>query len=413
MAVGGAVALLVASAPAAAQAARTSISLFSDPDSFIGSGVQRLYTPRNAEIHVKREYGWISIEVNYGEIHDSFTLKFAAPPGQKLHRGVYDYAERTHYLGRPGIDVLGEARGCNETEGRFEVRDIARRPSGAIKRLWLIYEQHCENDGAASFGEVRIREGHRLAMPSVVRWPAGEHGSIGTAVPVTFSPSSRPVAFRRARVAGKGRNAFRVTANECSGKTIQPGGACRVWVRFQAGPGTHRGKLRLGAANGRTYGAALDGFNWGGRTRFVMHSDEGDFVGQGLDWAFTPRNSRINRFGEPDHVAFNIYPPGDHWGVDFRMPPGGVLRPHNYTSYPDAGRQHVDVGGSGRGCGHSNGSFEIEQIRFDRRGDRLLRNFAASFVQHCEGGEPALRGRIDFRAGDRTKPAPWMERPGS
>lgn len=58
--------------------------------------------------------------------------------------------------GHPGIDVSGDGRGCNEIEGRFDVRDIAKNAAGEITRLWVLYEQHCEGDPAALFGEVMV-----------------------------------------------------------------------------------------------------------------------------------------------------------------------------------------------------------------------------------------------------------------
>ena len=416
-AIAGVVALTCGLAPASAEAGRTSVALFSDPADFVGAGQQLLFTPSNSTLVVQRKYGLVDVEVNPGGADHSFTLEFGAPQGRTLHRGVYDYAVDVfgRYGPRPGITVYGDGRACDGQVGRFEVRDIARGPSGAIKRLWIVFEQHCGLEAPGLFGEVRYREGSRLALPSVVRWPAGEHGTVGTTVPVTFAPS-HDVAFRRARIAGKDRRAFRIRANECSGRTVHRGGLCRVWVRFRAGPGTHRAKLRLRTASARTYGAKLEGFNWGGKTRLVMHSDKGDFIGQGADWLFTPRNAWFDRFGDAHRLSFDVHPPGDLWGAVFSAAPGDVLTRRTYAHAVGYGegtnRPSFDVSGAGRGCDRIRGSFTIKQMRFDPRDD-ALRNFAASFVQHCEAGKPALRGELDFRAGDHTRPPPWMKRPGS
>ena len=416
-AIAAAVTLICVVAPGVAQAARTSVALFSDPADFVGAGAQLLFTPSNSTIVVQRKYGLVDVEVNPGGADNDYTLEFGAPRDHALHRGVYDYAVEVfgRYGPRPGITIHGDGRACDAPVGRFEVRDIARGSSGAIKRLWIVFEQHCGPSTPGLFGEVRFHEGHRLALPGVVRWPAGEHGTVGTTVPITFAPS-HAVTFRRARFAGHDRRAFRLRANGCSGRTVHRGGVCRIWVRLRAGPGTHRAKLRLRAASGRTYGAKLEGFNWGGRTRLVMHSDKGDFVGQGLDWRFTPRNALFGRFGGPGRVSLDITPPGDLWTAVFSAASGDVLTRRTYSHAVGYGEgtngPSFDVSGAGRGCDRIRGSFTIKQMRFDPRDD-VLRNFAASFVQHCEAQKPALRGEVDFRAGDHTKPAPWMDRPGS
>jgi hypothetical protein len=418
-AIAAAVTLICGAAPGVAQAAHTSVAVFSDPAEFVGAGAQLLFTPSNSTIVVQRKYGLVDVEVNPGGADHSFTLEFGAPQGRTLHRGVYDYAVDVfgRYGPRPGLTVQGDARACDSPRGRFEIRDIARGPSRSIKRLWIVFEQHCGLETPGLFGEVRYREGSRFALPGVVRWPAGEHGTVGTTVPVTLAPS-HAVALRRARIVGRGHRAFRIRADDCSGRTVGGGEVCRVWVRFRGGPGTHLARLRIPGTKPypATYGAKLDGFNWGGKTRLVMHSDKGDFIGQGADWLFTPRNAWFDRFGDAHRLSFDVHPAGDLWSAVFSAAPGDVLTRRTYANAVGYGegtnRPSFDVSGAGRGCDRIRGSFTIKQMRFDPRDD-VLRNFAASFVQHCEAGKPALRGEVDFRAGDHTKPPPWMDRPGS
>ncbi len=50
--------------------------------------------------------------------------------------------------------------------------------------------------------------------------------------------------------------------------------------------------------------------------------------------------------------------------------------------------------GEGRGCNTSTGEFDLQEYEFDES-NNLVR-LAIDFVQHCEGGIPALRGSIRF-----------------
>jgi hypothetical protein len=402
-------------APAAGHAATSSVALFSDSGDFLGGGLQQLFTNRDAEFEVTGTRRELQVNVHGGTYGGDYTLRFGGPNGRRLRRGVYDFAEdfSTFHPGRPRIEIFGGGHGCNVATGRFEVRDIAATGSGAIKRLWLVFEHHCEGANPAAFGEVRIREGHRAAVPALVRWPTADHGYPGTAVPVTVS-ASRTLRPGRARLTGSGRRAFAIRLDDCRGKTVPTGTACQVWVRFRGRSGTHRAKLRVPIGGGRSYGAALQGFDWGGKTRVVLHSEKGDFIGQGRDWAYTPRNSRIGAFGTRQHVGFNVTAGnGNSWSGAFSPGDGDILT--TGTTYEGAARDAfrgsspgLEVDGPGRGCNAISGSFTVTDARYDVHG--AMQHFGVRFVQHCEKAKPALHGEFDWRAGDRTRPPPWIGR---
>lgn len=414
--IGVAVAASFALPPAAAQAARTSVAIFSDPADYVAGGAQRLFTPANSTIAADGDKGFVNVAVNGGGHPggSGFTLEFAPPTGHLLRSGgVYDYAQRATLRqgDHPGIDVIGD-RSCTTVGGRFQVRDIALDADKHVERLWILYEQHCDGHVPGLFGEVRVGESRRAALPGIVRWPAGEHGSVGTRVPVTFTPG-RDAHFGRAQLAGSDPAAFQIRADGCSGKDVAGGSSCRVWLRFRAGPGTHRAKLRLSTSDGRSFGAKLQGFDWGGKTRVTLHSEDGDYIGQGKDWTFTPRTADLEPVGSPQGIDYSIRAGADLWNGSFSAPPGDAL---DTRSYPNAGmhpdnvkRPGLYVRGQGRACDETDGSFSVHDLRFDPR-DGSLHNFGASFVQHCDGAAAALSGELDFRAGDHTAPAPWIGR---
>jgi hypothetical protein len=56
----------------------------------------------------------------------------------------------------------------------------------------------------------------------------------------------------------------------------------------------------------------------------------------------------------------------------------------------------LDVVGNGRGCNNVTGKLTVTKLA--RGDDGAIKAFAATFVQHCEGGEPALHGTIHYYA---------------
>src|SRR4051812_1615575 len=193
--------------------------MYSDSGDYIGGGSPRIWTPQDGSVAVRGDAGYLTVSVSGGASGDSFGFDFAAPPGQKLQPGIYDRAQRAPFrsAGRPGIDISGDGRGCNEDAGRFEVRDIAANPDGTVARLWIVYEQHCEGGGPATWGEVRIAEpvadGPLLASPSIVRWPVADLGHPRTVVPVTLGAAGA-TSVASIAVAGADPGDFQVRADE-------------------------------------------------------------------------------------------------------------------------------------------------------------------------------------------------------
>jgi hypothetical protein len=134
------------------------------------------------------------------------------PHDEQTDRGGHDRP------GHPGMDINGSGVGCNTLDGRFEVMDLATGSGGRIERLWIVYEQHCSGGPYALFGEVRVGEpepGGALALePSVVRWPGGDAGRPGAAVPVTVRATGS-ATVGRASITGAGADAFQVTRDDC------------------------------------------------------------------------------------------------------------------------------------------------------------------------------------------------------
>jgi hypothetical protein len=404
--------LLLTPAVGAQASPTTAVSMFSDKGEYVGAGENRLYVAPSDQITVTRDGA--GLIVHAGPIATGFNFDFRPPIGQSLSAGVYDRAQRAASSTRPTIDIYGNGRGCNETLGRFEVRDIAIGASGSVERLWVIYEDHCEKGGPALFGEIRFNEQFvqpfAAATPFVVRWPPIDLGAHGSTVPVTvFADTARTMA--RVSVTGADADSFPVKDDGCTGKALAVGGSCQVLVGFApTSAGSRTATLHVEDTNGRDNAAILQAFSYGGTTKLVMHSDSGDFVGNGKDWSYTPANASLGAGGSPQHLAFGVLgADGRAWHVDLVPPSGQTLTP---GSYPDAHHYPVQgsgpglsVYGDGRACNTLTGSFAVTEATFDADGPV---RFGATFEQHCDGATPALSGELDFRAGDTATPAAWM-----
>ena len=410
--------IAAAALPAAASAAGANgVVMYSESGDYIGGGQNRVFHSGNAQIGVSGSTAYLTVSVSGGNFGDSYSMDFAAPPGETLAPGVYDKAQRAAFREqtRPGIDIGGDGRGCNTISGRFEVKDIAVRSDGVLERLWIVYEQHCEGGTPALFGEVRLGIGTgdspAFTAPGVVRWPIGDLGRPGMVVPVTVIATG-PVQLGAASVAGSHQGDFPIRVDDCNGKSLAAGGQCEVWVRFvPTAAGTRTATLRIPDSAGRVQEVALQGFTYGGRTRLVMTSDSGDYIGGGRSYSYTPENAVIAAGGTRRGVGFGIDAAnGEYWSGRFSPADGDIIAPGRYTGATrDAFRGSgpgIEVTGNGRGCNTIKGEFTVNEATFDP--DGRLRTIALDFVQHCEGGTPALRGTWEYRAGDTTPPPPWM-----
>jgi hypothetical protein len=397
--------------PAVAAAVPTSsVSMFSDTGEYVGGGLTRLYVAPTDPVSVSGNTSGFTVQA--GPLGPGFSFRFEPPEGQTLTAGVYDHAARPTIFKnpqRPGLDIYGNGAGCNELNGRFEIRDISTDSSGAISRLWLLYEHHCEHHVPALFGEIRINEAFVQSfappVPAVVRWPPADLGRNGRNATIRVF-ADRTAKFTRTIVAGGDAASFPVRQDDCNGHSLAVGDTCDMRIGFTPStPGEHSATLHLEDATGGDYPAILQGFAYGGTTRVVLHSDAGDFVGAGKDWSYTPADAIIEAHGSGRFVSFSV---NRDWNALLR--PGQDETFAAGTTYTDSelapgDGPSLDVSGDGRGCNEAIGQFTVSEALFDVDGP--LR-FGASFEQHCEGATAALRGNLDFRVGDDTTPAQWM-----
>ncbi len=133
--------------------------LRSTPGDGIGSGATTLIEDSAAQFQEALNGGTVHISVVRPGYAEWWYLDLAVASGTPFQVGAYDDAIRAAFAGstRNGVDLSGSGRGCNQVFGRFDVLEVATDSSGAITRLAVDFEQHCEFANAAPLlGSYRV-----------------------------------------------------------------------------------------------------------------------------------------------------------------------------------------------------------------------------------------------------------------
>jgi hypothetical protein len=143
-------------------------------------------------------------------------------------------------------------------------------------------------------------------------------------------------------------------------------------------------------------------------TFLSYESDQGDYIGLGETRAYwlddAVWNARFDTINGLHHVSISATQfsgPSFSWYLDLAAPRGQRLAIGKYENarrYPfqPVTQPGLSFAGSGRGCHTLTGRFEIQSIVLGP-GDTVDR-LQATFEQSCEGGSPALSGRVSIAA---------------
>lgn len=137
----------------------------------------------------------------------------------------------------------------------------------------------------------------------------------------------------------------------------------------------------------------------GGNTVF-FDGDSGDYI---FPSTATITQGTWSASGGARYVSIHVTPSdsqqGLWWDLDFSTQQLGqdmtttVYTQAERAPFAAPGHPGIDIGGDGRGCNTISGSFQVHSITWQ---GATLRDFTASFEQHCEGGAAALRGCVHF-----------------
>src|SRR5262249_37417229 len=128
-------------------AARTLFYFQSRRGDWVGAGKTEVFSASNAVWTAPGGSAVNSINLNVQGREDDFgsrwSLILSSPTGTVLATGFYGNAGRFAGATNPGIDIGGNGRGCNSTNGSFLISELERNPDQSIRALALDFEQHC------------------------------------------------------------------------------------------------------------------------------------------------------------------------------------------------------------------------------------------------------------------------------
>jgi hypothetical protein len=385
------------------------VSLDGSDGDFVVGNQQLTFLPQNSSLTDSPDPAHNAVYLSVSGSGQEFLLIFAAPAGQPLTAGTYLNAEReaARTPGVPGIEVTGNSNGCNEIAGQFRIRDIAWGAGGALARLSLTFVQHCEKTRPPLFGEVIYREpvsGPLLTAPRHLDFPETFPGATVLGGFIALNRTNHHVNIAKVTLSGPAAGDYSVTDDVCSGVGLLPQAFCPLHVHFTpTAAGPRPATLSLITAGKVTVSIPLTGTGIAGKTSFSWNSSADDYIGAGTHGTLTPAQASFVVTGSATGgIHVSVLGGGNYWTLDMTPPAGSRLPVNKYlraTLYPGDGvGPELSVGSMSRYCPTLTGRFHVTQARYDAStGD--VQAFAATFTQHCEGGQSTLTGSINYRAG--------------
>lgn len=131
----------------------------SETRDFIGQGQSRTLTFTNSQFSATATSDGIQISANNGIDNFSLTLGTRRNvDGAPQPNYCYERTQRTPFRdnGRPGVDLDMNSRGCNDSMGRFRIRELVLA-GNVVSSASIDVTQHCsENGGPALLSNFRI-----------------------------------------------------------------------------------------------------------------------------------------------------------------------------------------------------------------------------------------------------------------
>ncbi len=359
------------------------------------------------------------LEIVAEEGSGDYDVDFGAPTGQQLHVGEYTDATSDGGTEGPVLEVSGGRAACNESFGRFIVKDIHVDEAGEVDRFWALYESYCPN-GPAKFGEVRIGEpatdAPEAIEPSAVEWPRTWVGETSVGVPVAVVAGDSGADVTSVAIAGEEAGDFRVVSDECLHLVLAPGKRCQLEVAAApAAPGNRAGNLVITDSSGSETAIplAVDAEQALRVNYATLVSEKGSWVGEGSDYLFDKPREVFMDPALGHGVLINSETATEWSNFEFQPMEENQLEVGEYNGAQRAGiysetSPGLSVGYKGNGCNTENGHFIVKDI--DRNAGGEIDRFRALYEDHCESsGAPAVFGEVSV--GEPATSAPEAVRP--
>lgn len=382
----------------------------SKPGDYVGQGQQFTLTPADGAFTLPTISG-AAVWIQFRQGPRVWNLMFAPPAGSPLAPGIYERATRYPIQSptTPGLDVSGEARGCNRSNSRFVVYE--NDLTGPLPRFAADYEQHCEGKAPALFGSVRYNSsvpmGPRVSASSAAVYEGDGEIRVLPFVISLSAPASAPVSVDYAVIDGTatGGSDYLPVAGTASFGVGQTAAAVDVAVLGDTvAEGDETVTLALSNAAGAPIlvgqGAGTIRNDDPDRTFIRFDSPVGDWVGLGQHFTLTPLDGDIVVQPTTDAGVQVKYRGATPWDLFFVPPAGsplalGVFEGATRWPFQSPMTPGMDVFGDGRGCNAIEGRFVVLEIQFAGNGG--IERFAADYEQHCDG-DPPLSGAVRFNS---------------
>ncbi|MEO6872281.1 MAG: Ig domain-containing protein [Chthoniobacterales bacterium] len=268
-----------------------------------------------------------------------------------------------------------------------------------ITSFHATFVQHCEGMGPALHGEILYNSSAALPPKNHLTSPLTAYGTRYQPFQYNIRASNSPTSF---------------TANNLPAGLVLDANSGVI-----SGTPSIQGTFTIpltatgisGVASG-TLSLILDppGQSTGPYTALYLESDSGDFVGQGMislfrsvDGYFSVYRSGISSvnfgFTTPDYT--------DYWSVNLSSPTGSSIGAGTYfgaTRSASSANPGLDVSGDSRGCNMSSGFFVVKELVSV---NDTVTSMDATFVQHCEDMDPALRGELWYNSNNAITSDPF------
>ena len=366
----------------------TAVHIDSQPGDWIGQGQDVTFTSPATTITATTYGGNSLVSISFA----GWYADFEAPDGA-LAAGNYEGATRYPFnsLREPGLSLTAPGRGCNELSGWYEIHE-ATFAGSSVLTFAVDFLQSCDG-GPALFGAIRINSSVPLARAqpyarAIAAQVAEEGEAVGLSGFGSFDRATSIASYAWAQEAGTPVTLANAGTAQAAftAPDVAPGGET---LQFSLTVTDTAGNSDTVYVEVTVHDASDQ------RTRAFVDSDVGDWVGQGLTYWYDEATASITT-GSLGTVLDVRIEGVEQWNARFALPAGASWGPGMYAGaqrYPFqlSSRPGLSFTGEGRGCNTLTGWFEIVELQVVA--STVLR-LAVDFVQHCEGGTPALFGVI-------------------
>jgi hypothetical protein len=231
-------------APARAAGSITAFTVDSDPGAYVGVGETLTYTSDNATIAATGDSS-LSMSAIQGNYMDHYWYANLAPPtGGSFVAGVTYSTTRFPSDSTAGLDVYGDGRGCSASSGSLKVLEVSFGGEGVVDAFAATYEQHCEDETPALFGELRYKSSIDFRAVSI------DPTTIDFGPQPRVPSDSRPITITNTGTTSVGLGGraltgaqaadYSITSDTCSNATLAVGAACTIQVVFTPSDTTTR-----------------------------------------------------------------------------------------------------------------------------------------------------------------------------